>query len=72
MIETAQGNRIVLNGGITLSRLAYEYQCEKPDDRLAFVHREPLLKMTEIENRWVISGLRLFKDNTRIEITGQA
>jgi len=72
VIDTIQENKIVFDGGITLSRSIHQFNCRKPDDKLSFFHREPSVKMTETENRLVISGLRLFKDNMKIEITGQA
>ena len=71
MIETVQENKIIFDGGITLSRPSHQFNCRKSDDNLLFIHRDPLVKMAETESRLVISGLRLFKDNMKIEITGQ-
>ena len=72
MIEQFYGNKIVFDGGITLSRPENQFKCLKPDDSISFVYKAPFIMMTEIEIRLVISGLKLIRENMKIKITGQA
>ena len=70
MIKSDQGNRVIFDGAITLTRPLYECKCEKPDDTLSFIHRDPLICLSGIESKFNLSGLKLMQDNIKIEITG--
>ncbi|MBU0995955.1 MAG: hypothetical protein KJ737_25965 [Proteobacteria bacterium] len=72
MIEFVRGNRIIFDGFITLTRPVHECKCEKPDDKISFIHRNPLIRMRESETKLNISGLKLLKGNMKIEITDRA